>query len=296
MPVLINHVMSVNTPSNIFDDFIERIKTRSPHNFQHIVSVDPLPHADIYHSHRPQRFLIDENTKKSICTIHFDPFDLRQHSSIHDLLIKLPLFQKVVFLNKNTFNACAFLDEKRHLIPHGYDPRLPLRSIKKPHNKVNIAFVCKYYKDGRKGEAYLFELFSLLPDNVQLILVGNNWPRTIEKRCKNIKIINPNNYSDIISIYSVIDIVIVTSPYEGGPACLPEAMAAGCAVFSSRCGMATDLLEEDFLLDYEIESDYRKILKSINYPSDPKIQDNFPKLITWDDVSNSYNNLYQSMV
>ncbi|MGH0211099.1 hypothetical protein [Escherichia coli] len=51
-------------------------------------------------------------------------------------------------------------------------------------------------------------------------------------------VIHPTSYYDIIRIYSAIDMVLITSPYEGGPACLPEALAAGCLVFSSRSGMA----------------------------------------------------------
>ncbi|MCF5866926.1 glycosyltransferase [Aeromonas veronii] len=287
--------MSVDTHSSIFNDFIERIKKKSPSYIKHIVSNEPVINADIHHYHRPQKCSIENISRHSLCTLHFDPLDLRQHSSVSDVYTRLNLFEKVVFLNKRSFNTCSFLEEKRVFIPHGYDQRLTLRSQKKPHNKLNVAVICKYYKDGRKGEAYLFELFNMLPSNARLFLIGHNWPKQIEKRCKNIKIIQPASYCDVIKLYSVIDLVLIASPYEGGPACLPEAIAAGCIVFSSRCGMAEDLLDENFFINYDLNLDRGKILSAINNLND-KRKCAVSKLITWDDVSHSYNNLYQSMI
>ena len=208
----------------------------------------------------------------------------------------LSSFRKVVFLNKKIFSTCDFLEGKRIFIPHGYDDLLTLRGHKKPHTTFNIAFICRYYKDGRKGEAYLFELFNTLPDNIRLFLIGRDWPIGIEQKCKRIKTINPRSYQDIIRLYSIIDMVIITSPYEGGPACLPEALAAGCIVYSSRCGMAEDILDEEFILDYDLKSDQKKILNAINSFKKTRDLDNTSRLITWDAVSQKYNNLYQSMV
>jgi glycosyltransferase involved in cell wall biosynthesis len=296
MAVLINHVMGVSTHSSIFSDFIERVKNKSPSYVKHIVSIAPDPGADIYHYHRPQKLLIDNLSKKSLCTLHFDPLDLRQHSSVSDMFFRLELFDKVVFLNNATFDRCSFLGEKRVFIPHGYDIRLSLRKQKKPHNTLNVAVICKYYKDGRKGEAYIFKLFNFLPKHARLFLIGHNWPERIEQRCSNIKIIKPDSYCDVIKLYSVIDMVFIASPYEGGPACLPEALAAGCIVFSSRCGMAEDLLDERLLIDYDLESDREKLLSVLKNLEHEKKQIINSKIITWDKVSHNYNKLYQSMI
>ncbi|WP_256994580.1 glycosyltransferase [Escherichia coli] len=288
--------MSTNVKSSIFRDFIFRIKEISLSCFQHTVTIEPKSYADIYHFHRPQKCDIEQIPEKSLVTLHFDPFDFRQHSSMEELFQKLSLFKKVVFLNQNSFEQCSFLGEKRVLIPHGYDERLQLRQQKKPHFTFNVAVISRYYSDGRKGDAYLFDLLAGLPNDIRLYLVGNCWPKRLEKRSKQIYVIHPTSYYDIIRIYSAIDMVLITSPYEGGPACLPEALAAGCLVFSSRSGMAEDLLDTRFLLDYNLTSDINKILMAKSLFKNEIENYKAHNLITWETVSHRYNCLYQSML
>ncbi|MGT4006552.1 hypothetical protein ACVTNA_25920, partial [Escherichia coli] len=76
-----------------------------------------------------------------------------------------------------------------------------------------------------------FDLLAGLPNDIRLYLVGNCWPKRLEKRSKQIYVIHPTSYYDIIRIYSAIDMVLITSPYERRPCMSPEALAAGCLVF-----------------------------------------------------------------
>lgn len=298
MGILINHVMSTDAYSSIFEDFIRRLVNGAPKWMEHQVSINPLEKADIYHFHRPQKCNILNIPKNSICTLHFDPMDLRQHTSIEDLFIRLSLFKKTVFLNKRTFENCRFLQNNRILIPHGYDQRLLLRREKKPHSGINIGFFSKKYNDGRKGEAYLFELYNNIFKKIEkkIYLVGSGWPDNLKLKSDRIVTIHPKNYENIIQLYSLIDMVLITSPYEGGPACLPESLAAGCQVFSTRCGMAEDILPEDNLLDFDTLSDALKIEKAFARINEIAQKDATQKIITWEEVSQKYNNLYQSLV
>jgi len=298
MSILINHVMSTDVHSSIFDDFIRRLIKGAPNEILHQISVHPLPNADIYHFHRPQKCNINNIPKNSVCTLHFDPIDLRQHTSTEDLFHRLNHFKKIVFLNSSTFSDCAFLGKKRVLIPHGYDERLILRKEKKPHQSINIGFFSKKYKDGRKGERYLFEIFNKIFKNhdKKIYLVGTGWSSSLKLKSKKMIAVQPDNYNSIIQLYSIIDIVLITSPYEGGPACLPESLAAGCQVFSTRCGMAEDLLPEENLLDFDIISDARKIEEAFQKANKKFNKEASYNIITWEKVSQEYNNLYQSMV
>ena len=298
MNILVNHVMSNDTHSSIFEDFINRLIYGSPKNISHQITTSPLVEADIYHFHRPQKCNTNNIPANSLCTLHFDPLDLRQHNSIDELFYRLTLFKKVVFLNNRSYEECRFLGSKRILIPHGYDERLIFRNIKKPHSGINIGFFSKKYNDGRKGEGYLFELYNnIFKDKKKnLFLIGDGWPNSLNKNNRNqIITIQPKDYRTIIQLYSIMDIVMITSPYEGGPACLPEALAAGCYVFTTRCGMAEDLLPRQYLLDFDIISDAIKIEETFNNAKKHKQQINNQHLLSWNTVSNHYSKLYQSM-
>lgn len=152
MNILVNHVMSNDTHSSIFEDFINRLIYGSPKNISHQITTSPLVEADIYHFHRPQKCNTNNIPANSLCTLHFDPLDLRQHNSIDELFYRLTLFKKVVFLNNRSYEECRFLGSKRILIPHGYDERLIFRNIKKPHSGINIGFFSKNTMMEEKGK------------------------------------------------------------------------------------------------------------------------------------------------
>ncbi len=62
------------------------------------------------------------------------------------------------------------------------------------------------------------------------------------------------NYLDLVPYYQVLDLYLVTSREEGGPKSIPESMATGVPVVSTKVGMAEDMIfdgETGCLVDIE---------------------------------------------
>src|SRR5471030_1292698 len=70
MSLLINHVMSADTPSKIFSDILNYYKEFSGDDIKIIESVRPIEGADIYHYHRPH--LEKALKENSVVTVHHD--------------------------------------------------------------------------------------------------------------------------------------------------------------------------------------------------------------------------------
>ncbi len=289
--ITINHVMSVNTKSSIFEDFINRLSTFDPEKYRHVMSKDPIIGSSIYHYHRPNK--CNEILNNSVCTIHFDLLDLRQHDNINATLTKMNSFKHLVFINKNEYQRWEFTYAKKHLINHGYDAALLLRNQKYPHNKVNIALFSKYYQDGRKGNIYLQKIINSIPaEKVNFYLIGRDWEFSSLSKNKNVKIFNPEDYNTLVHIYSIIDLVLICSPYEGGPASLPEAISAGCRVISSDCGMAREFIYEKDMLSFDLEKDLALIFKHISYIENNVKQSYRKKPQRWEEIASSYHDIY----
>lgn len=289
--ITINHVMSVNTKSSIFEDFIKRLSTFNQINFKHVVSIEPITGSNIYHYHRPNK--CHNILKNSICTIHFDLLDLKQHENLHATLEKLDHFKHLVFINKNEYQRWEFTHAEKHLINHGYDALLSLRKQKYPHSKVNIGIFSRHYKDGRKGNLYLKKLIHSIPrKKVNFFLIGRDWEFSSLSVFENVKILNPKDYNSLVRIYSIIDLVLICSPYEGGPASLPEAISAGCRVISSNCGMANEFIYENDMLSFDLDKDIDLISKHISYINSNAKQSFRKEPQLWGEIASSYHDIY----
>lgn len=283
--------MSTDSKSSIFDDFIKRLSLFDQIEYRHFISIEPIDDCDIYHYHRPNK--CDDIRENSVCTIHYDLLDLRQHPSINHTLDKLDSFKHLVFINKNEYERWEFKYAKKHLINHGYDPLLLLRKEKYPCSKINIGVFSKYYKDGRKGNKYLEKVVSKLPKNkFNFFLIGADWEKCSLNKFGNVKILQPDDYQALIRIYSIINIVFIFSPYEGGPASLPEAISAGCSVISSNCGMANEFIRDDDIITFDIDTDIDLIFKHAASIK-KNIKQNF-KIIPqeWKEIASRYHDIY----
>ncbi|MBW9399808.1 glycosyltransferase [Leclercia sp. EC_58] len=262
-----------------------------PINYKHIVSIDPINDSHIYHYHRPNK--CNEVRKNSLCTIHFDLLDLRQHDDINTTLERLDCFNHLVFINKNEYLRWEFKHAEKHLINHGYDASLLLRKQKYPHNKSNIAIFSKNYQDGRKGNVYLRKLIDKMPsEKVHFFLIGRDWEHSSLNSFNNVTILNPKNYKSLVRIYSIIDVVLICSPYEGGPASLPEAISAGCRVISSNCGMVNEFIYEKDMLSFDLEKDINLILSHISHINGDIKQSFRKKPQLWEEIASSYHHIY----
>jgi glycosyltransferase involved in cell wall biosynthesis len=66
--------------------------------------------------------------------------------------------------------------------------------------------------------------------------------------------------SDLRAMYSVCDLYVSTSRYEGGPQCLFEATATRINLISSNVGMASDCVDECCIVDdFSAETSFREL-------------------------------------
>lgn len=94
--------------------------------------------------------------------------------------------------------------------------------------KLRIGIVGRAYHTGRKGEALVSEVMDV--PGIDWHFTGPGWPR-------------PNRYipeDELPDFYRSLDYVLVPALYEGGPMCVPEALAVGTPVIASDVGWVRD--------------------------------------------------------
>lgn len=94
--------------------------------------------------------------------------------------------------------------------------------------KLRIGVVGRTYHTGRKGEALVAELMNM--DGVDWHFTGTGWPK-------------PGRHvsdEDLPDFYRSMDYILVPALYEGGPMCVPEALAVGTPVIASAVGWVLD--------------------------------------------------------
>jgi glycosyltransferase involved in cell wall biosynthesis len=128
--------------------------------------------------------------------------------------------------------------------------------------KLKIGVVGRTYHTGRKGEALVVAVMDI--PNIEWHFTGSGWPGPPE--------FIPDK--DLPAFYRSLDYVLVPSLIEGGPMCVPEALACGCKVIASDVGWVSEfphiafkkgdaedlrrvllsLLEEKMALNHAVES------------------------------------------
>lgn len=90
--------------------------------------------------------------------------------------------------------------------------------------KLRIGVVGRAYHTGRKGEGLVSQLMDM--PGIDWHFTGTGWP-------------NPGRFipdEDLPDFYRSMDYILVPALYEGGPMCVPEALAVGTPVISSDVG------------------------------------------------------------
>ena len=97
--VKVNHVLSTNPYSNIFEAIFKYFMKYSDANrIEHFFSVKPLDNMDIYHYHRPN---IESNIlKNSFTTVHHDLEDTDSWLDIDKFIAKYRKIDKIICLNE----------------------------------------------------------------------------------------------------------------------------------------------------------------------------------------------------
>ncbi|MDE1231499.1 glycosyltransferase [Vibrio aestuarianus] len=304
---IVNHVMSQDINSNILSSFIDYL-SNSSRNDKHIVSVEPIDDADIYHYHRPH--LEKKLLKNSVVTVHHDLME-------NDPWLSLPKFLNVYkgasavvclnhiqqrILHENSIS-------QTHVIPHGYnsmvfDATLP----KEEKNKITLGLISKRYGRRVKGEAYFHDLIKRLdPELFDFILVGDGRSEEfylLQSYGFDVKVYERLPYRVFAGLYQKIDILLMLSTFEGGPANVPEAVISATPVAAFPIGMIPDFIQDmrnGIILTGDIDLDASKLM------SLAKNRDDFCKLmvetekctnlaITWEEVSELYSQVYVGVV
>ncbi len=90
--------------------------------------------------------------------------------------------------------------------------------------KLRIGVVGRAYHTGRKGEGLVSQLMDM--PEIDWHFTGSGWPLPG-------KYVSEENLPDF---YRSMDYILVPALYEGGPMCVPEALATGTPVISSKVG------------------------------------------------------------
>jgi glycosyltransferase involved in cell wall biosynthesis len=238
--------MSNDVKSGIFDSIMGYFKDYSE-DINYVISIKPIQGADIYHYHRPH--LESELVSPSVSTVHHDLKDTDSWLDPKRFYDRYHECEKVICLNtsqENTLNKMGICDTV--VIPHGYreDIFKPAKKEGLLNRKVRIGLVSKRYGRKVKGEAYLYELMKRIsPGSVEWIFVGEG--RTEDAfRARELgfdaKVYERLPYNVFGSLYEHIDVLLMCSWHEGGPANIPEAIASATPVIGFNVGMVKDLV------------------------------------------------------
>ena len=297
--MLVNHVLS-GPPSPIFSDLLDRFRA---YDSSMVSSSAPVDNADLYVYWRPHK--VSEVKGPAIAWHHAD---LTQDCKAHSLQnIDVGLFNHHICLNRThqfeDLNYWGVPADKISVVHHSYDKRL-LGVEKSKSDILRIAFLSNRYGRKVKGEDLLVKVFARLQSvapSIEFIFVGKD--RDIERDIAlahgfNARYLMFTNYEDYIRLYGEIDVLLVLSKCEGGPASLPEGCAANCFVLSTKCGMAPDIgigMDESEILatvNNIAVSGVDKFKEYLSTYKNPYID----KLTTWEQAIENHYQVYKKVL
>lgn len=247
----VNHVLSSRTlPSGIFDDLYRRLVAVAPEDVDLSTTVRPDRAASLRHYHRPhrERRLIGP----AVATVHHDPRDAHPWLRLPDFLPRWRECVKVICLNSGQQALLAGHGiTTTEIIPHGIDRHvlpLPAAARSLPPERVRLGLVSKRYARGVKGEGRLERLFAALdPARFSFVLAGEGrWRDAASARTRGfaVECFEALPYRLFGDLYGRMDVLLILSDFEGGPACLPEALGAGVPVAARPVGMVPDWITD----------------------------------------------------
>lgn len=306
----INFVMSNTVQSGIFTAIIGYFKKYLPANYELYVTEHPLDNMDIYHYHRPN---LEKSLKEnSVVTVHHDLEDTDPWFHASEFIDRYHEADKIICLNSL---QSKFLIEQEELentviIPHGVDKNIFKRKEYKENtfDKLKIAVVSKRYARRVKGEALMLELYKRLnPEKIAFYFLGEG--RSVDK-------VEAESYGFesycfeylpykmFNNFYQNIDILLIASLYEGGPANLPEALYCNIPVISREIAMMKDYIKEGvngFFLTGDPSKDSELINKLASNNDDSlskifkSISENTVEILDWKDVVDKHIEVYKEI-
>ncbi|HIP13617.1 MAG TPA: glycosyltransferase [Arcobacter sp.] len=307
----INFVMSNTVSSGIFNAIIKEFKKYIPRDYELFVTEHPLDNVDIYHYHRPN--LETELRCNSVVTVHHDLEDTDPWFDASQFIDMYHQANKIICLNNEQKKILLINEDLDNtiVIPHGINKNLFSNSERyvKPEEKFKIGIISKRYARRVKGEAYLHELYKRLDvNNVKFYFVGES--RTIDayevhELGFEAEVYEYLPYNLFDEIYNEIDILLVPSLFEGGPANIPEALYTRTPILGREIAMIKDLLIEGvngYFLSGNIEKDAILLNLLINDKNNifknliDNINKNTPKVYSWKEVVEQHISVYKEVL
>ena len=304
----INHVMSSNTQSGIYDSLVAYFEKYAT-DCEIYKSEKPLEGMDIYHYYRPhlEKKLMDN----SVVTVHHDLHDTDSWLSIDKFIERYKEAKSIICLNSNQEKILNNLGiENTIVIPHGYNENIFNINQKRIYNKsdkLKIGLISKRYGRKVKGEAYFYEIIKYL-DNTkfEFILVGDGRIDDAYKLQQwgfSVEVYEYLPYRSFNSLYKSIDVLLMISLFEGGPANIPEAIVTKTPVFGFDIGMVSDYVKDNkngIILTGDVKQD-AKIMNSfaVDRNKFKKMIDecnkHHPNLYSWQEVINKNVDVYKEI-
>ena len=226
---------------------------KSPLNIEVIKDIDVLTILLIEFNFDVNKLNIEDKIfSNSVVTVHHDLNDSDRWLNINSFLEKYKKVNRIICLNsiqKKILKQYGI--DNTIVIPHGYQDRIFIPSLKRIENrKLRILICSKHYDRRVKGEGYLIELLKFVDNRIlEFILVGESRSKDIELFKKfgfNIEIYEYLPYRIFGELYKNIDFLLMCSYYEGGPANIPEAIASGTPIICNPIGIAFDMVTDGY--------------------------------------------------
>lgn len=304
----LNFVISNGMQSKIFQAIFSYFKIFLPKAITLSISHRPKPGMDIYHYHRAH--LEKGFQPRSVVTLHHDLNDTNPWLHRFKIETHLSAVGKIVCLNLSQIKYFESRGLRQiALIPHGVNKHVFTQHKRSmPSGRLQIGIISKRYQRRVKGEAYLFELVKRLnPDYVAFTLIGEG--REVEYYYLKtlgyeVSFYECLAYAQYNQLYQYIDILMIPSLYEGGPASVPEALYTRTPILAKRVGMAADVILEGqngFFLSGEVDRDAALIHALSNNEDEMmarlirEINQGYPNVMSWEDVVMKYMQIYESI-
>ena len=143
------------------------------------------------------------------------------------------------------------------------------------NNRLTIGFFAKNTSNefDRKGTRHLLEIISLLIEKnliqfYSFIITGEGWHDHVERiRKLGVNITYRPNLSpeEMPSMYRMLDIYLILSDIEGGPATLAESLISGVIPLTTRVGAALDFIEDGKNGFFIENTDYNNIIDKLEF-------------------------------
>jgi glycosyltransferase involved in cell wall biosynthesis len=250
--ITVNHVLSSYFLSSpIFDDLFRRLVAAAPGDIVLNKSVRPDRRAALHHYHRPHREI--RLRVPSVVTVHHDPREHHPSLPLKRFLARWREAQQVICLNTLQRDLLAGYGLTQvEVIPHGVDrrifPRPTAPRSADVEGPIRLGLISRRYQRGIKGEHRLEALFrGLDPRRFEFVFAGAGRAEdALHARAAGFAAQQWEAlpYRLFGQLYRMIDVLLILSDFEGGPASLPEALGAGVPVLARPVGMVVDWLRD----------------------------------------------------